>query len=136
MKLKKIQNVETRNKCLKFNEYFYNNWIDGVHFKPEDWNQCSDLSVLTNNWSEGFNSGFSKRFARSHPNPFTLIETLDNVVKYYKFLKHDIMIHRSNYRYTNYSSFSEEIITIQSEKETVFMNNKRAYMTALSNVQL
>ena len=134
--IQSIQDVDTRTKCLKFNQYFHDTWIHGVNYTPDDWNQCGEVSVLTNNWSEGFNSGFAKRFARSHPNPFTLIETLNNVMKYYQFLRQDIMRYRGKYKFTNYSKYHQEIIAIQSEKETLFKNEKKAYMVALGNVPL
>lgn len=134
--IQEVKDCDIKTRCLKFNEYFHTTWINGVHFKPKDWSQHGDLEVLTNNWSEGFNSGFARRFARSHPNVFLLIETLQNVMKYYQFLHNDLQIHRDKYKFTNYSDFAREIKVIQSERETVYKDNPKKYLIALGNVQM
>lgn len=135
-KIEQMNNSEIKEKCFKFHSYFMKTWIEGNPYQSSDWNQCGDMNAMTNNWSEGFNSAFGRRFARSHPNPLTLIETLSNVMKYYRFLKSDIMIHRDKYKDTSYSELATEITIIQSEKETTFHGDPEAYLSALANVQL
>ena len=131
-----INDTVIRGRCQDFFDYFIETWVRGSHFTIEDWNQCADMETLTNNWCEGFHSGFGKRFARSHPNPFSLIDILHKVVIFYQFKHHDILMHRSNYNDDNYSEIAKEIMQIQKDRKNVFKDNHLEYLIALGNPEI
>ena len=131
-----ISNETHKTNANGFFQYFTDTWVAGKHYSIEDWSQYNDLKLMTNNWSESFNAAISRRFSRSHPNCFTLIEMLASVVNYYMFLRHDIIVNRAKYNYDNYSDIARELEQIIKEKNTLYNNDPKRYLQALANPEL
>ena len=119
-----------------FDEYFTRTWISGEYYSITDWNQHADFKRRTNNWSEAFNSSFSKRFCKSHPNIYILANVLKDVCLYNQFIFNDYIkrpIHNVNKQFID---FNDELEKILDQKQTTYKNLQKDYLIAISNIQI
>ena len=79
--------------------------------------QCMDLSFRTNNWSESFNSVFSRRFARCHPNMYVTVDALKKVENEVHVLWNEFVLgpHKQA-KADDYTNELERLLRIREER--------------------
>lgn len=133
-RIEKISDLFLKEKMLSFDSYFSRTWMDKI-YKKSDWNQLVDIQLRSNNWSESFNSLFSKRFCKPHPNIYQLVFVIDEVDKYYKFIWNDNMINISNDENEKIDEFTNEIRATVMLRDTKYNGEKMKYLEKMSKIE-
>ncbi|ELP90252.1 hypothetical protein EIN_339130 [Entamoeba invadens IP1] len=124
-----------KDKLKLLMTYFNKVWI--VRYPPPEWNQSLDLLMKTNNWSESFHSSFSRKFYRTHPNAFVLVEKLKEVerkveVDFNSFINGKLKKQTNNY----YNKYNEELSELLTKRMNLFGNNKLLFLEKVATIPL
>ena len=110
--------------------YFKKTWIS--KYPPNDWNQCVDISFRSNNWSESFNSAFSRRFARCHPNIHVMVDALKRVENEVHVLWNEFMMGRPTQTKTD--EYTTELERLMKMREERWQGDVIGFVDAISRI--
>ena len=120
----KIEDNEIKTVLEAFYNYFCDCWIDGK-YSISDWNQLSDITIRSNNWTESYHAFFGRRFNKSHPNIMVALESLSNVASDILLSYNDYLLHQSHSISSESNRFTLELISIINKNDTIYTNEQK-----------
>ena len=128
-----ISNFECESVKMKLNALMCYFKKTGLRkYPPDDWNQCVDVSFRTNNWSESFNSAFSRRFARCHPNIYVMVDALKKVENEVHVLWNEFM--RGPPKRAKTDEYTNELELLMRTREERWRGDIIGFVDAISRI--